>query len=151
MTDDKLSRRDFLLNSGLAVGGAVGLGGTGYYTARYLLAGLAPLRYVELVASRLDDLPDGSSLDLKLAGVALVLRRRGSEVRAFSAVCTHLGCLVQWQQDENRFYCPCHLGIFDSAGQPVSGPVTQPLEEFEVNVSGGNIFVRVPEPQEAEV
>lgn len=149
MTEKKLSRRDFLLNVGLAAGGAVGLGGAGYYSARYLLAGLAPLRYVKLLAERLDNVPDGGSVDLKLAGIALVLRRQGNTVRAFSAVCTHLGCLVQWQEDENRFYCPCHIGVFDPDGRPTSGPPTEPLEEFEVEVDEGNIFVRVPESQEA--
>ncbi len=151
MADKKLSRRDFLVNAGLAAGGVAGAAGSAYYGARYLLAGLAPLSYVRLLAAQLGRIPDGGSVDLRLGGIALILHRQGSAVRAFSAVCTHLGCLVQWQEEENRFYCPCHLGTFDPEGQPVSGPVTQPLEEFEAEVEGGNVFVRVPEPAESGV
>ena len=53
----------------------------------------------------------------------------------FSSTCTHLGCGVRWEEEEKRFLCPCHGGIFDSDGRPVSGPVFKPLDRLQARVS----------------
>ncbi len=147
----KLSRREFFLNAGLVLGGLMSLGSVGYFGARYLLAGLRPVRYERILASRLEDIPETGAMDVTVVGRPLILRRRGDQVRAFSSVCTHLGCLVKWEEDENRFYCPCHIGIFDPDGQTVSGPITEPLIEFDVNVEGDNVYIRLPEMDQVGV
>ncbi len=49
-----------------------------------------------------------------------------------SAVCTHLGCTVQWFGSDNRFHCPCHGSIFAATGDVVHGPAPRSLEWFEV-------------------
>lgn len=44
------------------------------------------------------------------------------------AVCTHLGCLVPWYEDEARFICPCHNSMYDSTGKasrPTCGAKTR--------------------------
>ena len=41
---------------------------------------------------------------------------------ALSSVCPHLGCRVHWEPQNDRFFCPCHNGVFDPSGAPVSGP-----------------------------
>lgn len=151
MAEQKLSRRDFFLNAGLAVSALVSLGGVGYFSVRYLLAGLRPVHYVTILAGRLEEVPEAGASEVALLGRQLILRRRGDGVRAFSAVCSHLGCLVIWDEAENRFYCPCHIGIFDPDGQPVSGPVTEPLAEFDVEVDGANVYIRLPEIEQAGV
>jgi Rieske Fe-S protein len=56
-------------------------------------------------------------------------------VRAIDARCTHLGCNVRFREGE--FRCPCHNGVFDAEGNPVSGPVTDPLERMPTRIRNG--------------
>ena len=66
--------------------------------------------------------------------------RRGAELLAFSARCTHLGCKVRFK--DAAFHCPCHEGVFDIDGKPQSGPVEDPLERFETRVADGRVQVK---------
>ena len=68
---------------------------------------------------------------------SVYLVRSGDDVLALDARCTHLGCNVRYRDGE--FHCPCHQGAFDGEGQPISGPVSKPLERMETRVQGGMI------------
>ena len=58
--------------------------------------------------------------------------RPTTEVVAFSQKCTHLGCVVYYEPDEERWHCPCHEGNFDDAtGAVISGPPTRPLGRID--------------------
>jgi len=83
-------------------------------------------------------LKEGSKTGLAF-GDATVVISYGGEVRAFSAVCTHLGCIVSWKKDEGIFFCPCHAGKFDSNGNVISGPPPKPLLRYGVKVEGRKI------------
>ena len=71
----------------------------------------------------------------------IVVRTSAGELRAFSAVCTHLNCTVQYRPDLTEIWCACHNGHFDLNGQNVSGPPPRPLERYVVNVRGTQIVV----------
>jgi Rieske Fe-S protein len=71
----------------------------------------------------------------------LLLRTPSGELRAFSATCTHLGCIVQYRQDMSQIWCACHNGHFDLNGINVEGPPPRPLEQYEVNVRGDQIVI----------
>jgi cytochrome b6-f complex iron-sulfur subunit len=60
---------------------------------------------------------------------------------AFTAVCTHLSCTVRYDADSGTIYCPCHNGRFDLTGNVISGPPPAPLEAYEVEVVGEDVFV----------
>ena len=64
----------------------------------------------------------------------LVLKTAGGEVRAFSAQCTHLSCIVQYAPAERRILCACHAGWYDLTGRNVAGPPPRPLESYVVNL-----------------
>ena len=81
---------------------------------------------------------EGSKTGLAF-GDATVVISYGGEVRAFSAVCTHLGCIVSWKKDEGIFFCPCHAGKFDPSGNVISGPPPKPLLKYRVKVEGSKI------------
>jgi cytochrome b6-f complex iron-sulfur subunit len=66
----------------------------------------------------------------------IVLRTADGEVRAFSAVCTHLDCTVQFKADISQLWCACHNGMYDVGGNVVSGPPPHSLERFVVNLRG---------------
>jgi cytochrome b6-f complex iron-sulfur subunit len=67
---------------------------------------------------------------------AILIRTPDGTFRAFTAVCTHLGCTVQYRSGQSDIWCPCHNGIYDRYGQVVSGPPPRPLEEYKVNLRG---------------
>jgi Rieske Fe-S protein len=71
----------------------------------------------------------------------ILVRTPSGELRAFSASCPHLGCIVQYRGDLSRIWCACHNGHFDLNGQNVQGPPPGPLETFAVNVRGEQIVV----------
>ncbi len=49
-----------------------------------------------------------------------------------SAVCSHLGCTVQWNNEDKSFLCPCHGSIFTKDGQVQKGPAPRALEWYEI-------------------
>ena len=66
---------------------------------------------------------------------AVLLRLSDTEVVAFSQKCTHLGCVVYYEADEQRWHCPCHEGNFElRTGAVISGPPTRPLGRIDVEV-----------------
>jgi cytochrome b6-f complex iron-sulfur subunit len=72
----------------------------------------------------------------------LLILTAGGEYRAMSATCTHLACTVQYRGDTQQVWCACHNGMYDLNGRNTSGPPPRPLESFEVQVRGDEIFVR---------
>jgi cytochrome b6-f complex iron-sulfur subunit len=66
----------------------------------------------------------------------IVVRTSEGDVRAFSAVCTHLDCTVQYKPDTTQLWCACHNGTYDLGGNVVSGPPPRALEKFVVNLRG---------------
>lgn len=92
-------------------------------------------------AGPLDDLPVGQSKVVERHGSATLIVRTEEGVLAFSAVCTHLGCIVQWDTARSQVHCPCHAAVFDTRGNVVSGPPPTPLPVYPVEVRDGHIIV----------
>jgi len=62
-------------------------------------------------------------------------------LRAFTAICTHLGCIVEYRKDLNHIWCACHNGHYNLQGVNIAGPPPRPLEQYDVNVRGDTIVV----------
>jgi Rieske Fe-S protein len=60
---------------------------------------------------------------------------------AFSAICTHRGCIVHWDEKRQTLSCPCHAGLFDTNGNVLSGLPRRPLKRFRVSVVRDEIFI----------
>jgi menaquinol-cytochrome c reductase iron-sulfur subunit len=71
-----------------------------------------------------------------------ILTENGSDFVALSNICTHLGCRVRWILDQDKFYCPCHNAVFDKDGQVVAGPPPRPLDQYQVKVENGQLFIQ---------
>lgn len=67
-----------------------------------------------------------------------VYRDQDGTVRAVSARCTHLGCLVAFNEAETSWQCPCHGSRFGVDGAVLQGPAVRPLEEVDL-VDGGEV------------
>ncbi len=61
----------------------------------------------------------------------------------FSATCTHLGCLVNYNKEKHEFVCPCHGGRYDLTGKNVAGPPPAPLTRFPFKTQNGMIVVGI--------
>jgi cytochrome b6-f complex iron-sulfur subunit len=64
----------------------------------------------------------------------IVIRLSDTDIKALSATCTHLDCIVGYQKDRTRIYCNCHGGVYDVNGRNVSGPPPRPLTPYKVNL-----------------
>ncbi len=71
----------------------------------------------------------------------ILVRTESGELRAFSAVCTHLDCTVQYRADISHIWCACHNGHFDLNGRNIAGPPPRPLESYSVKVGETRIVV----------
>jgi glycine/D-amino acid oxidase-like deaminating enzyme/nitrite reductase/ring-hydroxylating ferredoxin subunit len=73
---------------------------------------------------------EGKLISLEGKTVAAFRRSDGSAV-VLSPVCTHMGCVVAWNQAESTWDCPCHGSRFTAEGDVMAGPAESPLDPFE--------------------
>ena len=91
---------------------------------------------------KLDDVKPNSGQIFKFGSrPGILVRTSTGELRAFSAVCTHLNCTVQYRPDLSHIWCACHNGHYDLNGKNIEGPPPRPLDGFVVNARGGQIVV----------
>jgi Rieske Fe-S protein len=138
-----VARRRFveiLLGSGLVATAVAFV----YPVLRYLVPPKASdLGSDAVVAGRVGELTLNSGKIFRFGSrPGLLIRTAGGEYRAMSATCTHLSCTVQYRPDLREVWCACHNGMYDLSGRNISGPPPRPLESFEVQVRGDEIFVR---------
>ncbi len=133
-------RRKFL---GICLGGAAASAAVavGYPVYRYL----APLQKeksaVKVVIPE-QEVPVGGAKFFEYAGsTAVLVREHDGDLVALSAVCTHLGCIVQWEKEKQGFICPCHAGLYTAEGAVISGPPPKPLAKLPFVVANGIITV----------
>ena len=92
----------------------------------------------------ISDLNVGSALPIKLASgdPGILIRTDTDAVCAFSAVCTHQGCTVDYDSASKELICPCHGARFDPLqnGKAIAGPTRNPLTELPVKISGEYII-----------
>ena len=94
------------------------------------------------VAAKVGELKNNTSRVFKFGSEpAILIRTSDGQYKAFSAVCTHLSCTVQYRGDTHQIWCPCHNGFYDLNGRNVSGPPPRPLTAYEVHEQGEDIVV----------
>jgi menaquinol-cytochrome c reductase iron-sulfur subunit len=76
--------------------------------------------------------------------------KEGDQIIALSPICTHLGCTVTWNAEPtqpNRFYCPCHFGLYEKSGKNVPNtPPLRPLDMYASEVKDGKLYLGKPQP-----
>ena len=96
----------------------------------------------EVAAGKVQDLKPNSGKIVKFGSrPVLLIRVSDTEWKAFSAICTHLNCTVQFQQSSHQIWCACLNGLYNLNGQVVSGPPPRPLEEYTVHVRGEEVVI----------
>lgn len=136
------NRRDFLKY--ILSGGLLGLAASILYP---IIAYLKPpaQREVEvssIKAGKIADFEKESGKIIRFGSKPVILIRTAKgEFSAFSAICTHLDCTVQYRKDMGVIWCACHNGKYDLTGHNISGPPPRPLEEYRVIVQKDEIFI----------
>lgn len=143
---DGITRRSALTATAVAAVGGVG----GFVVARNSDAAKSPNGTTAANAygdpptsvgkrlAALADIPDGGGVVLDKP--AVVLTRSGSDVHAFSAVCTHQGCVVGTVSN-GLIVCPCHGSAYHIAdGSVANGPAQSPLAAVAIKVANGQIM-----------
>jgi cytochrome b6-f complex iron-sulfur subunit len=94
------------------------------------------------LAGTTTDIPPGSGKVVAMGSSPVIVINTESGVKAFSAVCTHLGCIVGYDSTAKAIICPCHDGRFNPAtGAVVSGPPPAPLKPITVAVEKDQIYL----------
>ncbi len=89
-----------------------------------------------------DDIPPGAGKVVAMGSKPAIVVNTDSGVKAYSAICTHLGCVVAWNDLSSQIVCPCHGGIFNPAnGAVIGGPPPTGLPPLNASVEGNQIFL----------
>ena len=155
MKSKSYNRRDFLSLATWAIGGLIGAG-MGIPAIAYIigpaLRGAKTESWVRLGSTVKIEIGSPTLFKAKVnrqAGwiveedeiSAYVLTNNGRDYAALSNICTHLACRVRWIADREQFFCPCHNGVFDKAGNVVSGPPPRPLDRYEIRIEEGQLYI----------
>jgi cytochrome b6-f complex iron-sulfur subunit len=142
---ESATRRGFLIAAGAA--GLCYVGALGYPVYRYLASPIemasSASAITEVTLKDAQKLAAGSVLMFKFGTApAMLIHHLDGTWVALTAVCTHLGCTVQYEPQMNRIHCACHGGVYDPrTGANVSGPPPKPLKLFKVAVNDTDVLV----------
>ncbi len=106
-------------------------------------------------AATLAQLAEGAVLFVTGSIVGYVVRDNSNQgqIIAMSAACTHMGCIVNWEGRQRKFYCPCHGGVFtenggvDQTADYAGVKYLRPLPQLQTKIEHGKVYVEVPAPQ----
>ena len=152
---DRVSRRTFLMNVGIAINAAVGVL-IGIPVVGYLLGPVLKKReYLAWVD--LGDVnkfnqgettlvtfrnPFTNEWDGETGNIPAYVRTAApGKFTVFAINCAHLGCPVRWFSESQLFMCPCHGGVYYADGSRASGPPERGLFEYPVKIEGGRLLI----------
>ena len=96
----------------------------------------------KVLAGTTADIPVGSGTVVAMGSSPVVVVNTNDGVKAYSAVCTHLGCIVEFDQAAQQINCPCHGGRFNPGNVAVTaGPPPKALPPVTVEVEKDQIFL----------
>ncbi len=88
------------------------------------------------------DIPFGMGKVVQLGSKPVIVINTPQGITAFSAICTHLGCIVDWDAERQLILCPCHDGLFNpQTGAVIAGPPPAPLPPVPVSLEDEEIYL----------
>lgn len=141
MWNKKFTRKEFL-NYIISVSGAALAGSVLFPMLKYITPPEGgDIDVSKVIAAKAGELAKNSAKIFRFGNKpAILVNTPQGMLKAFSAVCTHLNCTVQYSQEASHILCACHNGKFDLNGKVISGPPPRPLEEYMVSVVGEDII-----------
>jgi len=154
------ARRDFLKTIGVgglglglaAVAGAPAVAFVGYPLTHVTVTGATGLIQIGKASTfkagqpvKVDvfaDKRDAWNRIVKVKVGSAWILRDGEALKAYSSVCPHLGCAVDYESEEKRFACPCHHSAFSMDGKVSGGPAPRAMDQLELEEKDGVVSVR---------
>jgi cytochrome b6-f complex iron-sulfur subunit len=134
-------RRSFLGKVVGGVGAAVAIS-TLYPVIKYIIPPVKKFsNLTELVVGKASEVPENTGKIFQFNKDKVIVINDNGNLTACSAVCTHLGCLVHWDNALNIISCPCHGAKYKQTGEIISGPQPLPLPVFKARVDGENLII----------
>jgi len=97
---------------------------------------------IQKLVVRKSEVPSGEAFNIIYQNTpAVLLNRPDKGFIAFSRICTHLGCLVEFSKSRQKLICPCHAGTYDLDGSVESGPPPKPLTTIPLRIEGDTIII----------
>ncbi len=135
-----LSRRDFL-KMGMGALSTLALLEVGGISLMFMQPRSLEGEFGGMVtAGTIDSFVNGSVTEFPNGRFFLIRAHDGGFLAVYRR-CTHLGCTVNWEPDQNRFFCPCHASSFDLHGNVENPPAPRALDTFSVQFDNGQIIV----------
>jgi Rieske Fe-S protein len=155
LEQERVSRRTFMMNVGIALNAVVALAIATPVVAYLLGPVLRRKEYLDWVAvGNVNDFPVGETKlisfqnpfsepwDGATAKVPAYVRHQSQdEFTVFAINCAHLGCPVRWFSESQLFMCPCHGGVYYADGSRASGPPERGLFTYERKVQDGKLLI----------
>lgn len=136
-----MNRRSFLKTI-LAFLGSITFLSFVYSFLKYLTSLPARAAEASKVVILKNEIPSGNAKNFVYENAPAVLINRPEKgFIALSRTCTHLGCLVEFNNSTQKLVCPCHAGIYDLEGGVVSGPPPRPLTAIPLKIEGDSIII----------
>jgi arsenite oxidase small subunit len=129
---------------------ALGLASFAAFVGSFVLGAMGRLRGVSGITHQEVKVADLSTLNVGQSVLfhypdedspCILVRHGEDRYSAYGQKCTHLGCPVHYKEEENEFYCPCHVGKFSvEDGAPLAGPPRRALPTIELQRKGNEIW-----------
>lgn len=141
MEPGKVTRRGFLEWMIGLLGGVSALAVAGTAIEFLIPGGKEDSSNAPVQVGTLSEYPVGEGKVVPFKNKPAIVINTEKGLVAFSAVCTHAGCVVTWEKQKKQIFCPCHGGTFDLQGNVVSGPPPSPLKKYRVTTQGDKILL----------
>ena len=147
-TETKQSRREFLIGFGIVGAIVVAIGAFITNVLAFLLPYKREKTYHKYLVAKVGEIQKGKAKEITISKKPVFVVNLGDGYKVFSGVCTHLGCIVRWEENKSRFYCPCHQGIFNKQGEVTGGPPPRSLDEYQVELDNNLVFIKIEDKVE---
>ena len=144
----KQGRREFLVGFGIIGTVVIAIGTFAINVFAFLFPSKREKSYHKYLVAKKGEIPVGKAKEITLSNKPVFVVHLENGYKVFSGVCTHLGCIVRWEEQKSRFFCPCHAGFFSKSGEVIGGPPSKPLDEYEVMIENNLIFIKIEDKME---
>lgn len=141
--EEKLKTRRSFLNYLLKSSAFVSLLSIIYPVWKFLIPPpSAEAKPINVLAGNVNDLKPNSGKIFRFGKKpGILIKTPQGELKAFTAICTHLDCTVQYREDFKHIWCACHNGHYNLNGINIAGPPPRPLTPFKLNIKNDEIYV----------
>lgn len=135
------SRRDFL-GTAACVAATGGLGACAAVpVGAYLVPPAERGASGPVQVAKSSEIAEGAAKAVKVGPVNVLVIRTGGKLLAVNSKCTHLGCLVKWDERTSKIKCPCHSATFEADGTKPTSPADRPLAPLPVTEADNKVIV----------